>query len=350
MVRHVDGDRRALRDLERRAGDRAVVGQHPHRRVADPLLDRHDLELELVAVGELDELCLPSLGQPSVSRENSIVWVSPCELESCITSSFRLRELARKAPAPAVLLPASDHSFACREGNRPPTTCPPRRTTSPEAYSSSSFTIVILRITWDSWRTVRGVWARRTSTRRGLVSVWARLVPTRHPRTEGFDSGVRAAGRRPSGSAGEVRDFWSPVTLPHGQRSADRAVSTTWVIAALANPANVSSSSSASCVAPATVRWMLFVESSGELVLGGCPAAHLADAGADDGERLAVEGVQSLRFVEDRRQLQELDPVGAQLARRGVEAAGGVAGLRRQGAVPAPQHHPSRLPCVRPSA
>ena len=59
----MDGDRRALRDLQRRAGDRAAVGEHPHGRIADPLLDRRDLELELVAVGKLDELGLARVGQ-----------------------------------------------------------------------------------------------------------------------------------------------------------------------------------------------------------------------------------------------------------------------------------------------
>ena len=63
VVGDVHGDRRALRDLQRRAGDGAVVGQHPHGRVADPLLDRDDLELELVAVGELDQLGLAGLRQ-----------------------------------------------------------------------------------------------------------------------------------------------------------------------------------------------------------------------------------------------------------------------------------------------
>jgi hypothetical protein len=55
-VGDVDGDRGALRDLQRRAGNGAVVGEHPHSCVADLLLDRDDLEPELVAVGELDQL------------------------------------------------------------------------------------------------------------------------------------------------------------------------------------------------------------------------------------------------------------------------------------------------------
>ena len=54
-----------------------------------------------------------------------------------------------------------------------------------------------------------------------------------------------------------------------------------------------------------------------------------------------MEAAQSFRLVEDRRQLQELDPAGRQLARRGVEGACGVARARRQRTEPAPQRHPS---------
>jgi hypothetical protein len=61
-VGDVDGDRRSLPQLQRRAGNRSVVGQHPHRRVADPFLDGDDLERELVAVGELDELGAACVG------------------------------------------------------------------------------------------------------------------------------------------------------------------------------------------------------------------------------------------------------------------------------------------------
>jgi hypothetical protein len=50
----VHRDRRTLVDLERRAGDGPVVSQHAHGGIADPLPDRDDLELELVAVGQLD--------------------------------------------------------------------------------------------------------------------------------------------------------------------------------------------------------------------------------------------------------------------------------------------------------
>ena len=41
-------------DPQRRAGDGAVVGEHPHRRVADALGHRRDAQREPVAVGELD--------------------------------------------------------------------------------------------------------------------------------------------------------------------------------------------------------------------------------------------------------------------------------------------------------
>ena len=55
-VRDVDGDGRASRDLERRAGNRAVVRQHPHDGVPDPLAHRRDLELELVTVAQGHDL------------------------------------------------------------------------------------------------------------------------------------------------------------------------------------------------------------------------------------------------------------------------------------------------------
>jgi hypothetical protein len=63
VVRDVDGERRPLRNLQRRPGDGAVVGEHPHGRIADLLLHGDDLELELVAVAELDELGPARLGQ-----------------------------------------------------------------------------------------------------------------------------------------------------------------------------------------------------------------------------------------------------------------------------------------------
>ena len=83
-----------------------------------------------------------------------------------------------------------------------------------------------------------------------------------------------------------------------------------------------------------------------ELVLGGRPAAHLAGAGAQDSERLAVEGAQCFRLVEDRRQLQELDPVGRswcgeelKRGRRREPAAAGRRGRCAASAFP--------MPCVR---
>ena len=63
-------DLRAFLDLEGRAGDRAVVGQHPHGGVAEPLGDRRDAQVELVAVGQLDQLGRPRLGKAGdVGRE-----------------------------------------------------------------------------------------------------------------------------------------------------------------------------------------------------------------------------------------------------------------------------------------
>ena len=62
-VGDVDGDRRALRHLQGRSGNRAVVGEHAYGGVTDLLLDGEDLEPELLAVSELDELRLSRLGQ-----------------------------------------------------------------------------------------------------------------------------------------------------------------------------------------------------------------------------------------------------------------------------------------------
>ena len=56
LVDDVHDELRALAHAQRRAGDGAVVGDHPHGVVADPLRDRRDPELEGVAVGELHHL------------------------------------------------------------------------------------------------------------------------------------------------------------------------------------------------------------------------------------------------------------------------------------------------------
>jgi hypothetical protein len=50
LVDDVDLDLRALRHPNRGAGDRAVVGQHSHRRIADALGHRRDLQVERGAV------------------------------------------------------------------------------------------------------------------------------------------------------------------------------------------------------------------------------------------------------------------------------------------------------------
>ena len=54
LVLDVDQQLRPLGNPQRRAGDGAVVGEHPHRRVADALGHRRDAQREAVAVGELD--------------------------------------------------------------------------------------------------------------------------------------------------------------------------------------------------------------------------------------------------------------------------------------------------------
>ena len=94
----MDGDRRALGNLERRARNRAVVGQHPHGRVADPLLDRDDLELELIAVGELDQLGLAGLRQTlGLARELDRLAVGSW-LGSCIGYILSVGRASAGAP------------------------------------------------------------------------------------------------------------------------------------------------------------------------------------------------------------------------------------------------------------
>ena len=56
LVLDVNDDLRPLLHLQDRPGDRSVVGQHPHGRVADPLGVRRDVQGELVAVRQLDQL------------------------------------------------------------------------------------------------------------------------------------------------------------------------------------------------------------------------------------------------------------------------------------------------------
>src|SRR5258708_5870672 len=77
-----------------------------------------------------------------------------------------------------------------------------------------------------------------------------------------------------------------------------------------------------------------------QLALSGRPAFHLADTCTQDSERLAVKAAQSFRLVEDRRQLQELDPAGCQLPWGAVERASGIASPPWQRTEPAPQGNP----------
>ena len=64
LVGDVDDHLRALLDLEGRAGDGAVVAQHPHRGVPEPLGYRADPQVEGVSVGQLKQLRPGGLGQP----------------------------------------------------------------------------------------------------------------------------------------------------------------------------------------------------------------------------------------------------------------------------------------------
>ncbi len=70
LVLDVDDDLGALAHLQRRPGDRAVVGEHSHRGVADPLGDRRDRQVEPVTVAQLDHLRGACLGEAGgVGRE-----------------------------------------------------------------------------------------------------------------------------------------------------------------------------------------------------------------------------------------------------------------------------------------
>ena len=64
LVLGVDHDLRSLLHLQGRTGDGAVVAQHPHGRVAEPLGNRRDPQVELGTVGQLDDLGRCRLGQP----------------------------------------------------------------------------------------------------------------------------------------------------------------------------------------------------------------------------------------------------------------------------------------------
>jgi hypothetical protein len=56
LVDDVHDELRALAHAQRRARDRAVVGDHPHGVIAEPLRDRRDPQLERLPVGEVDHL------------------------------------------------------------------------------------------------------------------------------------------------------------------------------------------------------------------------------------------------------------------------------------------------------
>jgi hypothetical protein len=63
LVDDVDGELGALSDPERGSWDRAVVGEHADRRVAEPLRHRRDAQVEPCAVGEFHGLGRTGLGQ-----------------------------------------------------------------------------------------------------------------------------------------------------------------------------------------------------------------------------------------------------------------------------------------------
>ena len=67
VVRDLDCQLRALAHSQRRAGNRAVVGEHPHGRVAELLRHRRDPQVELIRVGQLNRLWRACLLEALVS-------------------------------------------------------------------------------------------------------------------------------------------------------------------------------------------------------------------------------------------------------------------------------------------
>jgi hypothetical protein len=89
LVLGVDDDLRPLGDLEGRARDRAVVGQHPHAGVSDALLDRCDPQVERIAVGQLHEV------GPASGRQPLRVGRKPLYVARAHRCSFEVLKLGR---------------------------------------------------------------------------------------------------------------------------------------------------------------------------------------------------------------------------------------------------------------
>ena len=98
VVDDVDLDLRALADLQRRPGNRAVVGQHPHGGVAEPLAHRRDPQLKALTLGQLDKL-----GRSGGRQAAGVAWelVGGCAhlplLES-VTGDFGKRARSGRRP------------------------------------------------------------------------------------------------------------------------------------------------------------------------------------------------------------------------------------------------------------
>src|SRR4051794_24989760 len=70
---------RILPHLQRRSGNRPVVGQHPDRRVTEALGDQSDPQLEMLTVGQLDSSGARATGSPVASvGKRSVGSVSVC--------------------------------------------------------------------------------------------------------------------------------------------------------------------------------------------------------------------------------------------------------------------------------
>ena len=123
LVLGVDDDLRPLLDLQGRAGDRAVVAEHPNRRVADPLGHRRDAQVELVAVGQLDHLRGPGRGKPAYVGGEVVGGAHALLLSVEVVSARRLAgdQHARAATARAFERAAQRRALQ-RAAERPPST------------------------------------------------------------------------------------------------------------------------------------------------------------------------------------------------------------------------------------
>ena len=128
VVAYVHGDPGSLRDVERRAGDRAVVGEHPQ--VAVQLLaDRADREAVAVTVGQPDQLRTGDLGQPGGLRRRTDRGRSSCR--PSVEGPRRAAGSDRPARARECRVPGPDRTSPGQVGPTRPTSPAERVRRSP---------------------------------------------------------------------------------------------------------------------------------------------------------------------------------------------------------------------------